>query len=371
MSKATTKSLPVLMYHYVSMHQDSIAIDPGLFEEHLTSMTKAGYRGVSLSEATSYLLEGRELPAGSVLITFDDGFLDNYVYAYPLLKKHGHKGVVFAVTGKLENHEAPRPTLEDVWQGFVDARDLPMVDNPFRKNSEGLRVRRDMFLSWEETRLMQASGVMDISAHSHKHRSVFTGPDFETVFQPTGRKRTFDRIEQEVLYGLPRFAEGPALANRAFIPAPEIYDWVRDAVPQNLSPSVQFFKRPDAEKKILAKIREVPKDRLGRYETDDEFRARLHKELSTCREAIKRELGYAPTTLCWPWGACCPESEQIAKELGFKVFFHTTMGANPPGKRPHHVHRFKGKSKPGTWLLSRLGIYSSPVKAAVYGKMHG
>lgn len=368
---AKTKSLPVLMYHYISMHQDSIAVDPGLFEEHLKAMSEAGYRGVPFNEALEYLSDGRDLPEGSVLITFDDGFLDNYVYAYPLLKHHGHNAVVFAVTGKIEEHEAPRPNLEDVWGGYVDARDLPMVDNPFRKNTDGLRIRTDMFMSWPEARLMRDSGVMDISAHSHNHRSVFTGPNFDSVYKPEGRKRTFDRIEQEVIYGLPRFEHGAALANRAFIPAPEIYEWVREAVPQTAGTAVQFFKRQDAEEKIIKRIREVPKDRLGRYETDEEFRQRLHAELSACRESLKRELGKAPTALCWPWGESCPESVQAARELGFRVFFHTTMGANPPGKRPEHVHRFKAKSKPGNWLISRLKIYSSPVKAAVYGKMHG
>lgn len=371
MSAPKIKSLPVLMYHYVSVHQDPIAVDPGLFEEHLLSMAEAGYRGVSLEDSLGYLLEGRDLPAGSVLISFDDGFLDNYVYAYPLLKKHGHKAVVFAVTGKIEEDEAPRPNLEDVWGGYVDARDLPMVDTPFRRNNEGLRIRSDLFLSWSEARMMKDSGVVDVSAHSHKHRSVFTGPKFETVFKPEARKRTFDRIEQEVLYGLPRFEHGPALASRAFIPAPEIYDWVREAVPQKPGSAVHFFSRQGAEEKVMKRIREVPKDRLGRFETDDEFRTRLHEELSACREALKRELGAPPIALCWPWGESCPESVQIAKELGFRVFFYTTMGSNPPGKRPEHVHRFKAKSKPGSWLVSRLGIYSSPVKAAVYGKMHG
>jgi peptidoglycan/xylan/chitin deacetylase (PgdA/CDA1 family) len=368
---AKTKSLPVLMYHYVSAHQNSIAVYPEVFDEHLRAMAEEGYRGVSLAEAEGYLLEGRELPAGSVLISFDDGYLDNYVYACPMLANHGHQGVVFAVTNKIESEPHLRPTLEDVWNGYVEARDLPPVDQPFRHDSEGLRIRRDLFFSWDEARKMEESGVMRVSAHSHRHRSVFSSPSFEGLFKPTGRKRTFDRVEQEVAFGMPRFTVGPALANRAFLPSQRVYELARELTPQGVSQASHFFSRQGAEERVMARMAELPAEALGRFETDEEFRTRVYEELAACRDTLKRELGETPKSLCWPWGESCPESEQIARELGFLVQFYVSMGANPPGRRPGRVHRFKAKNKPASWLLSRLGIYSNPVKAAVYGKVHG
>ncbi|WMW66140.1 polysaccharide deacetylase family protein [Nitratidesulfovibrio liaohensis] len=104
------KSLPVLMYHYVSRKKNSIAVHPDTFETHCRAMRRAGWTGIGLAEAEAYLLGEAPLPPRSALITFDDGFLDNYVYAWPILKKYGHKGVIFAVAGKLEQG-APRPTL--------------------------------------------------------------------------------------------------------------------------------------------------------------------------------------------------------------------------------------------------------------------
>ena len=106
-------SLPVLMYHYVSRFPGAIAVSPEHFEDQCRGMAEHGWRGIGLDEAEGFLLKGAPLPPRSLLITFDDGYLDNYVYAWPILRKYGHKGVVFAVTERMvaeKNAARPLPT---------------------------------------------------------------------------------------------------------------------------------------------------------------------------------------------------------------------------------------------------------------------
>ena len=156
-------SLPVLMYHYVSRFPGAIAVSPEHFEDQCRGMAEHGWRGIGLDEAEAFLLKGAPLPPRSLLITFDDGYLDNYVYAWPILRKYGHKGVVFAVTERMEAEKKCRPTLADVWEGLPPSS-LPPVDAPMHDTPFGYQVRRDMFFSWEEARHMESSGVMAVAA---------------------------------------------------------------------------------------------------------------------------------------------------------------------------------------------------------------
>ncbi|MFK4766060.1 polysaccharide deacetylase family protein [Desulfobaculum sp. SPO524] len=364
------KSLPVMMYHYISSWPNSIAVAPELFESHLKAMTKAGYRGVGLDEAVAYLREGRALPKKSVLITFDDGFLDNYVYAWPLLREHGHKGVVFAVTNKIVDEERPRPTLSDVWDGYVGMDDLPQVDSPIRTSREGLRIRTDLFFSWKEARLMQDDGTMAVAGHTHNHRSVFTGPNFRMLCEPQGKRRTFDQIEGDVPYGLPRFEEGPAMQHRAFKPSNEVYDIVTSTVPQDFRTAYDYFKDQRHRQDLMQRLREIPTERLGTYESQAEFEERVYEELRTSRDQLTTGLGRAPEVMAWPWGASSDTSRRIAKELGFTVLFTTDVGPNPPGLVADSAHRFKARARSSAWLLSRLVLYSHPLIAKTYGLIH-
>lgn len=365
------KSLPVPMYHYISAWPNSIAVAPEVFESHLEAMSTAGYRGVSLDEAETYLRDGRDLPKGSVLITFDDGFLDNFVYAWPLLEKHGHKATVFAVTNKIVTEDHPRPTLKDVWEGFVGMNELPQanIQGP-RSGRDGLRVRTDLFFSWKEARMMESSGVVQIAAHTHTHRSVFTGPEFQKLFKPGVRRRTFDRIDQRVVYGLPNFNRGPAMANEAFLPSDELYELITSTVPQDYDGAKAYFAEPGREEELIRRLRALPAESLGRLETPEEFRARLTGDLTECRTILERELGHAVSTLAWPWGEFSKESLEIAQDLGFSVFFTTARGPNLGGRSADAAYRFKAKNRSAKWMLSRLGIYSKPLVARVYGTLH-
>lgn len=76
-------SVPVLMYHHVRPEAGMIACTPENFEDQLRWLQKQGYRSLTLAEFNEHL-NGKDV-GKAVLITFDDGYLDNWVYAYPLL----------------------------------------------------------------------------------------------------------------------------------------------------------------------------------------------------------------------------------------------------------------------------------------------
>ncbi len=360
------KSLPVLMYHSISPWPNPITVAPEVFEEHLAAMSGAGWKGIGLDEAADYLARGWDLPDRTCLITFDDGYLDNHVFAAPLLKQHGHRGVVFAVTGKLVDEALPRPTLEDVWNGFVDMRDLPQMDTQYARSGQGLRMRRDLFMSWKEAGIMDQGGTMAVEAHSHRHRSVFVSQRFETLMEPALRRRTFDRLDHEIVFGLPDFKRGPALGGPAWLPSEELYAFVKSRVPQDRGQAREFFERGDEAHGLLKELSSWPAQRLGRLETEREAALRMRAELLACRDALEIGLGRAPRALAWPWGTYCQAALDQGRELGFEVFFCTDTGPNPPAKRPGHVHRFKARNKSGKWLMGRLGLYAKPLMAKAY-----
>lgn len=361
------QSLPVLMYHYISRYQGSISVDPEIFEAQCRDMARAGWRGVSLAEAEGFLRDGMPLPRKSLLITFDDGFLDNYVYAGPILERYGHKGVIFATTDRLGDGE-PRACLHDVWNGSLCPEDLPAVDNPMQTDSLGLARRKDLFLNWEEARRMEASGVMALAAHSRRHLSVFTSPEYSECFFPGNRSRTFFRVATEVLWGMPHFRLGPALSNKAFLPSEALLENIRALVPQDKEGALRFARDAGSQKALQTLLSSFRPEDMGRYETEEEFHARIQQTLQACKNRLESELGHRVDSLCWPWGAWCPAAQRIARDLGFSVFFTTEMGANPPGSAGA-VRRFKVRNKPYSWLALRLNIYSRSGMANLYAKM--
>ncbi|MCL1890312.1 MAG: polysaccharide deacetylase family protein, partial [Desulfovibrionaceae bacterium] len=145
-------SLPVLNYHSVCDRPHNLSVPTAIFEAHCRTAAENGWFGVSLEQAEEFFLRGRDLPPRSFLITLDDGYLDNYVYAWPILRKYGHKAVIFPVADSISAASAPcpRPTLEDVWGGVLAMEELPGAST-----GEGvLLTRRDWFFTWDEARLM-------------------------------------------------------------------------------------------------------------------------------------------------------------------------------------------------------------------------
>ena len=104
-----TAQAPVLMYHSIAEEGNGdTVINRELFEAHMAALHEAGYTAILPEDLEAYVRYGTELPEKPVVITFDDGYRDNYLYAYPILQKYGLKGTIFVIgvsVGALEYYK--------------------------------------------------------------------------------------------------------------------------------------------------------------------------------------------------------------------------------------------------------------------------
>lgn len=100
----TRHVVPVLMYHSIGIprtDRDRLnTISPARFEQHLAFIKRHGYRVLSLDEYYSYASQKIKFPPKSLVITFDDGYEDNYTHAYPVLKKYRVPATIFVIVDK-------------------------------------------------------------------------------------------------------------------------------------------------------------------------------------------------------------------------------------------------------------------------------
>lgn len=138
-AQVRSANVPILMYHYVSapppeadVYRRDLSVTPDQLAGQIEAMTAAGFVSVRLSDLISYLATGRPLlPPKSVVLTFDDGYQDNFDNAFPLLKQAGFTATFFVITD------------------FVDAG-------------------RPGYMTWDELRELHDAG-MDIGSHSRDH----------------------------------------------------------------------------------------------------------------------------------------------------------------------------------------------------------
>ena len=103
-SKSNKRGLTILTYHSISNEiEPDETVTPEEFERQLQYI-KENYRVISLEEAIEYLQTDFGKISGSIVITFDDGYSDNYYNAYPLLKKHDFPATIFLISDFIKNN---------------------------------------------------------------------------------------------------------------------------------------------------------------------------------------------------------------------------------------------------------------------------
>lgn len=177
--------LLVLSYHDIrddvarKGDPDAYAVSTQNFAAHLDWLAGHGYRPVALSEVIKASRGQTKLPPKAVLLTFDDGLRSIYTHVFPLLRAYNYPALMAVVTG---------------W-----------VDLPQDQNVDyGPRMfTHDDFVTWDQLREMQASGLIEIASHSDNlHRGVTSNPQGNTM--PAAITREWDakaqRYETEAQY---------------------------------------------------------------------------------------------------------------------------------------------------------------------------
>ncbi|SOD50657.1 biofilm PGA synthesis lipoprotein PgaB [Pseudoxanthomonas wuyuanensis] len=182
---AGSDTLLVLSYHDIrddvarKGDPDAYAASTQNFAAHLDWLSGHGYRPVSLSDVQAAARGERRLPAKAVLLTFDDGLRSVYTHAFPLLRAYGYPALVAVVTS---------------WLDLPAGQQVDYGPRPFTG---------DDFLTWEQLREMQASGLVEVASHSHDlHHGVTSNPQGNIT--PAAITRVYDpqaqRYESEAEY---------------------------------------------------------------------------------------------------------------------------------------------------------------------------
>lgn len=98
-------SIPVLMYHSIDYEQgNELRVPKEKFDEQMKFLKDNGYTTLSLEELHSFFKDNKPVPEKSIVITLDDGYIDNYLNAYPILKKYEFIATVFVITSTIDNN---------------------------------------------------------------------------------------------------------------------------------------------------------------------------------------------------------------------------------------------------------------------------
>jgi len=135
-STTTAIQLPILVYHIVrpaypddSRAVRALALTPETFDNELLYLALAGYHVISFTDLENYFLRNEPLPKKPIILTFDDGWKDQFTYAFPLLLKNHFSATFFVFTNA---------------------------------------IGRPDFVSWEDLKVMRDAG-MTIGSHSRSH----------------------------------------------------------------------------------------------------------------------------------------------------------------------------------------------------------
>ena len=155
--------VPILMYHHVRPNpvKDLNTDSPLSFEKQMAFLSKYRYKVITLDEYIAIKKNGGKFSRNTVVITFDDGYDDNYTYAFPILKKYHFPATMFVISDY---------------------------------------VGQEPFLTWQQVREMSNEGVI-IGSHTRHHRYLPNVLDEELHNQIEGSKRIIEEhLGKEVNY---------------------------------------------------------------------------------------------------------------------------------------------------------------------------
>lgn len=330
--------MKVIMLHSVENHnadwcQNWLSVSLEHFEAFCNFLRKNQYQTLHLEEWYDLQDKPHLIHDKQIVLTFDDGYLDNWVFAFPILKKHRLKGTVFINPEFVDPSSITRPTLEDVWAGTCIADDLLSLG----------------FLNWEEIKALDRSRVLDIQSHSMSHNYYFNS---DTIV---------DFYKEQVQYHWLAWIEKPSQKpfwltgqQKEFVPVGyPIFEFDRALGLKRFNPSDDFILA------FIAKVQQLMKDgsedlinelkkfsnelkrsgtEIGLYETDDEMIERYRYELFESKHVLEGKLDKKVDFLCWPGGGYNELSIQMSIDAGYKA---STIASREKHKKLDNYQSYK------------------------------
>lgn len=306
----------VIYFHSIGNERDTgfiryLSVSAQQFERFCEFLSSQNYQTRYLDDWYEFVSMNRKKCKKQYVLTLDDGYLDNWVYAYPILKKYGLKGTIFINPEFIDPSTSPRPNLEDV--GFDAAK---------------LRQEETVgFLNWAEIEAMHRSGIIDIQSHSMSHDFYFRSDKIVDIYDGQERMNWMAWMNDPVTkpfylspdydcqksFGNPVFEFGRALALRKYIPDDRI-----------IRKGKELFRQGVDKHSIISELNSLKVDFPGRYETDAEMEERYRYELFESKSILEKRLGKQVDFLCWPGGGFNELSVKLSKEAGYKA---STLGS--------------------------------------------
>jgi len=350
------------MYHHVNLHpEDPITISPENFESQIKYLKGSGYTPLFLSEMFSHLKNRKPAPAKPILITFDDGFLDNWVFAYPILKKYAFKATVFVITSRIGESSHVRPNFEDAVKGRVSQDEIPDIPphEETKKNNVFSKGPLPDYINWKEAHAMEKSGLIDIQSHSHTHAAYFDG-DKVVSFNDGSSLKLGLATGGDLRLGIPVYHMAPSLVARRYFDDTSLRDHLAQFVFGK--GGVSFMKSPGFKKAISEELGNFKKTKgkpAGRFEMKEEQGERIREELRVSKNIIEEKLEKECRYICWPWGSVDKLAVKLAKEEGYEGGVGMRGGANVRFTNPMNIHRFNPCNISKEKFVQRLTKYSN------------
>lgn len=357
-------NVPVIMYHTIGQpdkkwRYNHLTCPYHLFESQLKWMKNKHFQSISLKQLYDYMKEGIPIPNNSVVLTFDDGYLDNWVFTYPLLKKYGFTGTIYINPDFVDPRNIRRNTLQDVWDKKIEMNTL----------------QTSGFLSWLELRELIKEGVMDIQSHTMTHTLYFknnTMIDFRHPGDPylwmtwnnhPDKKPYLQGDNDELItYGEPIYEYGKALEVKRYFPDQNLSEHLMSYVKE--MGGTKFFLEPDWKKRLfeIAETYKKTNTLNETYETEEEYQKRLIYELKESKEIIEKNLNINVDFLCWPIGGATQKAVQIASEVGY---ISSTVAADMEKNVRRKIKNTCGEDPSRIYRIGS-GLYRRGVKGYQY-----
>lgn len=316
----SNKGIPSVLYHQIN---DLSSVNENLFESHIKYLSENSYKGITISD---YVNKDYNKHEKNIMITFDDGYYDNYKIVFPILKKYNMKATIFLNTMYLEDRERIEQTE------ILNNREANY--EAMKKYVEVGDGKTWQYMTWCEIKEMYESGLLDFQAHTHKHTPVISDINsYEIIEKEEKDSSNLYILGRKSKIGDIIFRKRGETSIKGFIVKREFYDEFNKFYLENKD-------KTDRDKLVKEFINEN-KEKFIKEEKEEEAIERIKKDVTENKELIEKNLGNKVIAFCWPWGHRSKFGEEILKNVGYESFVTTKKGTNSIWGNPLKIRRIE------------------------------